>query len=124
MYAEDSFYTLDWLRGAGLLVVTGVLVWLTWKAAKRVCRGGLARRLVWALGLFWAFLWLSPQIYYAYYWLIFPDLPVQWVIRWPPGPAWVGRLLAFQGPATLSAHGQGALGWALIIGAARRFRGV
>lgn len=124
MYSEDSFFTLGWLKGAGLLVVTGALVWLIWKMAKRVCRGGLIRRLVWALGLFWAFVWLSPQVYYAYYWLIFPDLPVQWVVGWPPGPEWIGRLLAFQGPSTLSAHGQGALGWALTIGAAWRFRRV
>jgi hypothetical protein len=32
--------------------------------------------------------------------------------------------MLFSGPATLSAHGQGALGWALILGAARRFRAV
>ena len=122
MYAGDSFFTLGWLSGAGLLAVTGGLVWLTWRLARRLARGGLVRRVAVAAGLFWAFLWLSPQIYYLYYQVIFDDLPWQWVIGWPPGPERVGRLLAFSGAATLSAHGKGALGWALILGAAWRFR--
>ena len=90
--------------------------------ARRLRRGRLGRRLALAAGLFWAFLWLSPQVYYAYYQLIFDGLPVQIVIGWPPGAETVLRRLAFAGPATLAAHGQGVLGWVLLVGAVRRFR--
>jgi hypothetical protein len=82
-------------------------------------RGGLVRRLLWAGGLFWLFLWLSPQVYYLFYQLIFAGLPVQIVITWPPGAETVLRRLTFTGPATLSAHGQGLLGWALLVLAVR-----
>ena len=62
---------------------------------------------------FWLFVWLSPQVYYQYYRLIFDGLPVQWVVGRPElGEAM--RLLTFTGPANLSAHGQGVLGWAML----------
>jgi hypothetical protein len=38
---------------------------------------------------------------------------------WPPGAETVLRRLAFAGPATLAAHGQGVLGWALVVLAVR-----
>lgn len=122
MYSGDSFFTMGLLQGAGLLLVTAALVLLTWRLGRRVCRGGLLRRLVLGLAVFWAFLWVSPQVYYLYYMAILPDLPLQWVIGWPPAPERVGRLLIFRGPATVAAHAQGALGWLLLVGAAWRFR--
>jgi len=45
---------------------------------------------------------------------------VQIVIGWPPGAETVLRRLVFAGPATLAAHGQGVLGWVLVVGAVRR----
>jgi hypothetical protein len=41
------------------------------------------------------------------------------VAGWPPGAETVLRRLAFAGPATLAAHGQGVLGWALVVLAVR-----
>ncbi len=120
MYRDDSFFTLGLLEAAGLLVVTALLVLGVLALARRLRRGRLGRRLVAAAGLFWLFLWLSPQVYYAYYQLIFDGLPVQIVIGWPPGAETVLRRLAFAGPATLAAHGQGVLGWVLVVGAVRR----
>jgi len=68
-----------------------------------------------SLALFWLFIWLSPQVYYMYYRMIIPDLPLQWVI-WPPeNPLTAFKYLFFQGPQNLSAHGQGLLGWWLIV---------
>ena len=123
MYQDDSFFTLGIVEAAGLLAVTGALALGILAMARRLYRGaGLGRRLVAAAGLFWAFLWLSPQVYYAYYQLIFDGLPVQIVIGWPPGAETVLRRLVFAGPATLAAHGQGVLGWVLVVGAVRRFR--
>jgi len=120
MYRDDSFFTLGLLEAAGLLVVTVLLVLGMLALARRLRRGGLGRRLVAAAGLFWVFLWLSPQVYYVYYQLIFEGLPVQIVIGWPPGAETVLRRLVFAGPATLAAHGQGVLGWVLVVGAVRR----
>ncbi len=122
MYEGDSFFTLGFLESAGLLVVTALLALGMLALARRFCRGRLGRRLVAAVVLFWVFLWLSPQVYYAYYQLIFEGLPVQIVIGWPPGAETVARRLVFAGPATLAAHGQGVLGWILVVGAVRRFR--
>jgi hypothetical protein len=122
MYRDDSFFTLGLLEAAGLLAVTALLVLTMLALARRLCRGRPVRRLLAATGLFWVFLWLSPQVYYAYYQIIFDGLPVQIVIGWPPGAETVLRRLAFAGPATLAAHGQGVLGWVLVVGAVRRFR--
>ncbi len=122
MYRDDSFFTLGLLEAAGLLAVTALLVLGVLALARRLCRGRLWRRLLWAAGLFWAFLWLSPQVYYAYYQLIFEGLPVQIVIGWPPGAETVLRRLSFAGPATLAAHGQGVLGWVLVGAGVRGLR--
>ncbi len=123
MYADDSLFTLGLVEAAGLLVVTALLVLGMLALARRLYRGGgMGRRLVAAAGLFWVFLWLSPQVYYAYYQLILEGLPVQIVIGWPPGAETVLRRLVFAGPAPLAAHGQGVLGWVLVVGAVRRFR--
>ena len=122
MYEGDSFFTLGLLEAAGLLVVTALLALGMLALARRFRRGRLWRRLVAAVVLLWLFLWLSPQVYYAYYQLIFDGLPVQIVIGWPPGAEAVLRRLVFAGPATLSAHGQGVLGWVLVVVAVRRSR--
>jgi hypothetical protein len=121
MYRDDSFFTLGLVEAVGLLVVSVLLVLGVLALARRLCRGRLGRRLVAAAGLFWVFLWLSPQVYYAYYQLIFDGLPVQIVIGWPPGAETVLRRLVFAGPATLAAHGQGVLGWGLAVVAVRKW---
>ena len=116
MYAQDSFFTLSPAGQAGLAAVSlglaGLAVWGAFVFARRQ-RWPL--RLAVALIVFWNFLWLSPQIYYIYYWLIIEGLPLQWVLGAPPSPATILRLLTFGADATLSAHGQGVLGWALIL---------
>jgi len=120
MYQDDSFFTLGLLEAAGVLVVSALLALGLLVVARRMYRGGRpGRRLLWAAALFWVFLWLSPQVYYVYYQLIFHGLPVQIVIGWPPGAETVLRRLVFAGPATLAAHGQGVLGWALVVLAVR-----
>jgi hypothetical protein len=120
MYRDDSFFTLGIAEAAGLLAVTAVLVWAMLALTRRICRGGAWwRRLLWAAGLYWLFLWLSPQLYHVYGQLIHRGLPVEIVIGWPPGAETVLRRLTFTGPATLAAHGQGILGWVMAIVAVR-----
>lgn len=115
-HAQDSFFTLTTAGQVGLAALslglaTGVivLVWFVTRGRATTLRG------ITALALFWVFLWLSPQVYYAYYGFIFKDLPTQWVISTPPSPLDVLYLLGFADRATLSSHGQGVLGWVILI---------
>ena len=68
-----------------------------------------------ALILFYGFVWISPQVYYQYFHLLFEFLPDQCVIFPPPSPVRAFEYLTFTGPQSLSGHGQGVLGWTLQI---------
>lgn len=112
MYQGDSFFTLTGWGQVGLaflsvVLAVGMLSLCLWLAKGRA-------RVVIALVLFWLFVWLSPQVYYAYYRIIIEGLPQQWVIGWPRCGEAFGYL-TFTGPGTLSAHGQGLLGWLMIL---------
>lgn len=115
MYAQDSFFDLSALGQVGLACLSGVLSLATLWALHRLARGrSIWVRLVCAVVAFWAFVWLSPQVYYMYYRLLIPDLPLQSVIKWPVGPWRLLELVTFQWRSNLSAHSQGVLGWALL----------
>jgi hypothetical protein len=120
MYRDDTLFTLELMEMAGLLAVSAAMALAMLALARRFCRGKWWRRLVLAVVLFWLFLWLSPQVYYAYYQIITDGLPVQIVIGWPPGAETVLRRLFFAGPVTIAAHGQGVLGWAMVVVAVRK----
>lgn len=115
MYSQDSFFDLSGWGQVGLIGISTLLFVLTLLVAKLL----LSRQSTWirvlgALVLFWIFVWASPQVYYQYYRMIIPDLPLQWVIWPPPGPRVALEYLFFQGPQNLSAHSQGLLGWCLM----------
>lgn len=116
MYEADSFFTLSRVEQAGLLLVSAglsaVVIIVAWRIASR-CR--LIVRLAITLAIYWLFLWLSPQIYYLYYLIIFPNLPAQIILGLPPTPLTVFDLLTFQTQHNLSFHAQGVFGWVLII---------
>lgn len=121
IYAEDSFFTLDFWQRAGLLALSTMLATgMAWGAHAAFRAIGLlaAARLAMALGLFWGFVWLSPQIYYLYYQAVIPGLPWQIVIGWPPSPAEILRLIGFQAAASLSDHSKGAMAWVFLAWAA------
>lgn len=122
MYEFDSFFSLTPWERVGLFAVSllfaAVCVGLVW---------GLCRGRVWPLRLlivavvFWGFVWMSPQGYYAYYLVIFDDLPPRLVIPAVPS-VWdmIGHL-TFTGRTTLSSHTKGILGWILLaVGLLRR----
>ena len=115
MYQKDSFFDLSPWGQVGLVAISTFLFLLVLLAAWKLLkpRGSLIR-IVGALVLFWLFVWLSPQVYYMYYWTYFPDLPMQWVIWPPPGPDKAVKMLFFQYRENLSAHSKGLLGWCLI----------
>ncbi|MDW3180464.1 hypothetical protein [Roseobacter sp.] len=118
IYAQDSFFTLSFVGQVGLVLVSVMLaagtVFLAWRLSR--VRSLILRACV-AVVLFGAFVWISPQVYYGYYLLIFDGLPLQWVIQDPPSPLFLVKLLAFSVKSDLSHHGQGLLGW-LCLGAA------
>jgi len=118
MYAGDSFFSLSTGGTIGLAVLSGVLAFAVLCGAIRLMRGrGIVARLVIGAVVFAAFVWLSPQVYYAYYIFLFEDLPLQWVVRIPTAGIFF-ETISFTGRSTLSAHGKGALFWVLVIAAA------
>ena len=117
-YDGDSFFTLSQAGQVGLLVLTVILsiglIWLIWRLGRR-CRW--LPSVVIGLSAYLVFSWLSPQIYYAYYLVYFDDLPVQWVIRWPPNVLNALQEFTFTSRPSLAAHGRGILGWLCIAAA-------
>jgi hypothetical protein len=113
MYRDDSFFTLSGGAQIGLALVSFLLVWVALQLVFSLTRGRpLWLRFILAALLFVAFVWLSPQVYYAYYRALIEGLPAQWVIS---APNWDPlHYLSFTGPRNLSAHGQGLLGWAML----------
>ena len=117
MYDGDSFFTLSPWGQVGLAILSGVLavamVWLTW----RVARG---RRLVWRLCVwgigFVGFIWLSPQIYYLYYWALIDGLPMQVVVAALPEVERVLDVVLLR-KHTLSIHGQAVLCLVMLLAA-------
>ena len=116
MYGGDSFFTLGTGGQVGLALLTITLSVLMIMLTHRVAV--MFRWKVWAvvsaLTLFWLFVWLSPQVYYLYYQMIFTGLPWQIVVAWPPpaGESLVDLIL-FRGDANLSDHGKGVLFWVM-----------
>lgn len=117
MYAGDSFFTLPAGGQAGLVALSAALglgmVWLTWVLARRRARA--VRLAVWA-GLFVAYLWLSPQLFYLYYLTIIDGLPPQWVIGPWPDPQAIARDL-FATRRTMAGDARAVLGFAMLIAA-------
>lgn len=115
MYNQDSFFDLSALGQVGLIAISAALFLLLLIAAWTLLRPrGPMVRIFGALVLFWLFVWMSPQVFYMYYWMIFPDLPLQWVIWPPPEPGKALQMMLFQYRQNLSAHSQGVLGWCLL----------
>ena len=115
VYSDDSFFSLTPPGQVGLAALSLALFALTLLFFRKS-----ARKLPWiiripyALAIFYAFNWLSPQIYYFYYLTQFSGLPIQNVIHPPTGVGEIVRLITFQEEATMSAHSRGILAWALI----------
>jgi len=116
MYEGDSLFTLTLLDRIGLVAVSVVfaLAALGLTRVMTYYRPYVIRVPIWAF-LFISFVWASPQGYYTYYRLIIDGLPAQTVIGPLPPPGDIVSLLTFRYEATLSAHGLGLLGWAMLV---------
>ena len=113
MYAGDSFFILPGVGQTGLAILSALLGLAAGACVLAV--EGFAWRMAAALAVFWVFLWLTPQLYYFYYQIVFDGLPWQLIVGLPPSPDSLIDRLLFRGPATLSNHAKGALGWALVL---------
>ena len=122
-YAGDSFFTLTVGQQVGLACLSGLLAVAMLVLVRILTRGRrVLTRLLVALGLFYLFVWLSPQVYYTYYRFIIDGLPAQIGVKSAPLPSEVIALLTFQSDASLSFHTQGILGWGMILLALAVFR--
>jgi len=128
-YTGDSFYTLGLIESIGLIAITTLLSitvlfftlkksYLFYQAAKQrkikleiILLADIALNLL----IFSLFIWLSPQIYYAYYYAILDGLPIQIVIKNFPDFITLSNILTLSEKTSLSLHGQGILGRTLII---------
>ena len=116
MYAGDSFFTLTLPGQAGLVLLSlllgGGMLWAHWRLP-------LYMPLILRMGIglvgFFAFEWLSVQVYYQYYRLIFDGLPAQWVADLLRTLGTALPILSFSGDQSLSAHARGILGWAMVL---------
>ena len=115
MYRQDSFFDLSPLGQVGLACLSLTLFTLTIVLAHVLLRGRpVWLRVLGALVVFYGFVWFAPQVYYMYYRVLIPDLPLQWVIKTPFNPLRLVELLTFQWRANLAAHSQGILGWCVL----------
>jgi hypothetical protein len=109
---------------ACLSAVLALLVFLLARAIHLKLRRTVPGRARWplhiviALTLFWLFDWLSPQIYYVFYWLTLDDLPWQIVVGDSPAFADLLRLFLIDFSADLPPISRGFLGWGLLAQAA------
>ena len=122
---RDSLFTLTSAQITGLMVVNvlvGALVLFMSIMATRYLRQAntvaLRFGFISALSalLYFAFVWLSPQVYYLYYQTIIPGLPAQWVIKSLPETIFTATESLAMGPhGSLSDHSKGWLGRFLLF---------
>lgn len=116
MYSDDTFFHLSIPGQIGLAILSALLCIITvWIFHKTSSRFGLLVKVLLAIVFLWTFTWVSPQIYYLYYWVIFDGLPLQSVIQTPPSVAEILAYITFSGEQNLSAHSKGVLFWILIF---------
>ena len=115
MYGSDTFFHLTQSGQIGLAILSGLLGIATlWLFNKTSSRFSVLVKVLLAVVFLWGFTWLSPQVYYVYYWMIFDALPFQNVIQHPPSLAEISELATFTDNSNLSNHSKGILFWLMI----------
>lgn len=122
MFEGDDYLVLVVGGDAALAALSGVLVFAAVALVRVARRYVTLPAAVPALGLvsWWAFLWLTPQLYYLLYMALVDGLEFRWVIGWPPGPRRLVELLTFQAEASRADPGLGLLGWVMCLAAVPR----
>jgi len=123
MYDQDTFFQLSKLGQAGLTLLSFLLALILAHLSRVIFRKipginlavDLTLRLFTVIGIFWLFLWLSPQIYYIYYQFLIDSLPWQNIISTPPTARDLSCILLLQNTNSLAQHSKAVLGWFLIL---------
>lgn len=125
-YPNDSFWTLGLVGRSGVIAISGLGIagfFLLSAAKSRVilCWKRSATGTAWAFldtsfGLFgFAVVYsLSPQAFYAFYRLLFPGLPIQWVIDSALNVDQLRGIATFSSDGSLSDHLAGITLWAIV----------
>ena len=125
--AGDSFFTLSRAAGGGLVLIALVasLALFALSAMKtRALRRAFSRRATLAPAaadlfatalLAIAALALAPQLFYAYYRLVFPDLPDRWVLHGLPSAARLRALVRPVASGSLADHAAALVLWTLVL---------
>ena len=131
-YPGDSFWTLDWGGRAGVVAisVTGLALLFAVLGAKSrrlpplPLIPALARDILLGLVIYAVVYSLSPQVFYTFYRMIFPDLPGQIVINSAFNLSRIMPAIDFRDTGNLSDDLAGVGFWAVIPFALwRRWRG-
>ncbi len=118
-FSEDSFFTLGLLERFGLLALSLFLSVMCVVVVRRLPLS-LWLRLIAVPIILYLFIWLSPQIYYQYYIVIFDGLPWQIVVQNPPAISDFLSIIFFVQVETLAKLSQAVLFWAMILAAIAR----
>jgi len=123
-YRGDSLYDLGLVGSAGLMLLSaGMVLVLFWLAAVKT--RWLEARSPWllladpplAILLFMVSFMITPQLYYIYYVIMIPNLPIQWVAtRWI-GPLDLLSLARLPAAGSASDHLSGLALRALVLAA-------
>ena len=120
-YAGDSFWTLrtGGRLGVILISITGFALIFTVLSLRPTMPKGspVVRVLIRSLlgVVIYSFLYsVSPQIFYTFYWFIFPDLPVQVVVSDAFNIARIAKSISLQTGGSLSDHLAGLGFWAIL----------
>ncbi len=121
-YTDDSLWTLGWGGRIGVVAISVIgLVGIF--AALALKSRAFGRFSPWmaipldilaGLLIYLGVLWLSPQVYYTFYQMIFTDLPVQIVIKSPVDPDRLHQILIPVKGGSLADHLASIGFWAVL----------
>ncbi|MEM7268270.1 MAG: hypothetical protein AAF401_03345 [Pseudomonadota bacterium] len=116
LYDGDEIWHLGVLGALGLMVLSLTMMGVFFAGSTRVGRmmsrlplSPLPHAAAAYLALV-ACLSIAPQIYYSYYLLLIPGLPLQWVIAWPDAADLI-RAIRFEQDGRLADHFIAAALW-------------
>ncbi len=121
-YANDSLWTLGLggrigvvaISSFGLMAVFSVIAMKSNRLARLPQPAAIPLDIVAGLLVYCIAFWLSPQLFYSFYQLIFPDLPAQIVIKSPIDLDRLRDIIIPKHGGSLSDHLAGVGFWAVI----------
>lgn len=121
-YANDSLWTLGWggrlgviaISSLGLIAVFGAIAVKSKRMARLPGLLAVPLDIIAGLLIYSVAFWLSPQLFYSFYQIIFPDLPAQIVIKSPLDQDRLRTIIIPAQGGSLADHLAGVGFWAVI----------